>query len=62
MVGVGPGMLDLQALYQGWVSVFPEDPDAGQEMLACPCLGPCALFSPVLSPSHVVFLPFQILS
>lgn len=62
MVGVGPGMLDLQALYQGWVSVSPEDPDAGQEMLAWPYLGPCALLSPVPSPSPVAFLPSQILS
>lgn len=33
VAGAGPGMLDLQVLYQGWVSVFPEDPAAGQEML-----------------------------
>lgn len=59
MVGVGPGMLDLQDLYQGWGSVFPEDPDAGQEMLAWLCLGPCALLCPVLSPFPVASLPFQ---
>lgn len=40
VVGVGPGRLDLQSLYQGWVSVFPEDPDDGQETLAWPYLGP----------------------
>lgn len=62
MAGVGPGMLGLQDLYQGWVSVFPEDPDAGQEMLAWPCLGPCALLSPVPSPFPVASLPFQTLS
>ena len=62
MVGVAPGMLDLQSLYQGWVSVFPEDPDAGQETLVWPCLGPCGRLSPVSSPSLVASLPFQTLS
>lgn len=62
MAGVEPGFLDLQALYQGWVSVFPEDPDAVQETLAWPGLGPCALLSPVPSPFPVASLPFQTLS
>lgn len=62
VAGVGPGLLDLLALYQGWVSVFPEDPDALQEMLAWLCLGPCALLSPVPSPFPVASLPFQTLS
>lgn len=62
VVGVGPGRLDLQSLYQGWVSVFPEDPDDGQETLAWPYPGPCGQLSPVPSPSPVASLPFQTLS
>lgn len=55
-------MFDLQALYQEWVTVFPEYPDAVQEMLAWLGWGPCVLVAPALSPFLVVSQLSQTLS